>query len=517
VKLTRRQLKEKGKTVPEPKSLVDGLGQEQTMKEETVRDIPGIPVINTSESAPVNGISETALDAPASPLPNAVPNVISNLRVEMPTKRSTSNKENVEPSEMESRQPVTYDVLEDAAVSATTPPRSERDSSVRPEDHILALDELDDAVETVSKNIPEVHTSPEKPKGKRDVSKKPAPVVRTTKAAAARISMAHNKDTASKPPALGRPSPSKALGRSSSVRQPSSGSNRVLSTSSTKDGNADTNGEKKEVVIPHSKPRPISLSFPTPPPPPKSRKAPTQSTFKLPGEAVAEKLKATREARMQKEAEEQKKQPFKARPVPAGLSKAPSVRQTSASKARESLMTGKDVKPVPSTSTGPAHKRANSVATTRPTAPKPRVTSTDTLTPAMNSSVARLSAPRKRPSTAMADMSKPRASLATSTGPSGLARIPSGHTTGTAKGKEVFNRAAAAKAAANKEKLDKEEATKKARADAAERSKQAAREWAEKQKRKQLAAKHAAQKNEEPACVRTEPVPSEAAPAVVEA
>jgi hypothetical protein len=117
----------------------------------------------------------------------------------------------------------------------------------------------------------------------------------------------------------------------------------------------------------------------------------------------------------------------------------------------------------------------------------------------------------------MADMSKPRASLATSTGPSGLARIPSGHTTGTAKGKEVFNRAAAAKAAANKEKLDKEEATKKARADAAERSKQAAREWAEKQKRKQLAAKHAAQKNEEPACVRTEPVPSDAAPAVVEA
>ena len=499
VKLTRSQLKEKSKTLPEPKSLVDGLGQEQTMKEETVRDIPSIPVISTSESAPVNGMSQTALDAPASPLPNAVPNVISNLRVEMPAKRSTSNKENVEPSEMESPQPVTYDVLEDAAVSAATPPRSGRDSSVMPEDHILALDELDEAVETVSKDIPEVQTSPEKPKGKRDVSKKPAPVVRTTKAAAARISMAHNKDPASKPPAMGRPSPSKALGRSNSVRQPSSGSNRVISTSSTKD---DTNGEKKEVVIPHSKPRPISLSFPTPPPPPKSRKAPTQSTFKLPGEAVAEKLKAAREARTQKEAGEQKKQPFKARPVPAGMSKAPSVRQTSASKARESLMTGKDVKPVPSTSTsGPAHKRANSVATTRPTAQKPRVTSTDTLTAAMNSSVARLSAPRKRPSTAMADISKPRASLATSTGPSGLGRIPSGQTTGTAKGKEVFNRAAAAKAAANKEKSDKEEATKKARVEAAERSKQAAREWAEKQKRKQLAAKQAAQKNEEPACV----------------
>ena len=515
VKLTRSQLKEKSKTVPEPKSLIDGLGQEQTMKEETVRNIPVIETSETSESASVNGISETALDAPASPLPNAVPNVISNLRAEMSTKRSTSNKENVEPLQMESPQPVTYDVLEDAAVSATTPPRSERDSSVRPEDHILALDELDDAVETVSKDIPEVQTSPEKPKGKRDVSKKPAPVVRTTKAAAARISLAHNKDAASKPPALGRPSPSKALGRSSSVRQPSSGSNRAVSGTSVKDEQAQINGEKREVVIPHSKPRPISLSFPTPPPPPKSRKAPTQSTFKLPGEAVAEKLKAAREARMQKEAEDQKKQPFKARPVPAGLSKAPSVRQTSASKARESLMIGRDVKPAsgPSISTSvPAHKRANSVATTRPTTTKPRVTSTDTLTATMNSSVARLSAPRKRPSTAMADMSKPRASLATSAGPSSLGRIPSGATTGTAKGKEVFNRAAAAKAAANKEKLDKEEATKKARAEAAERSKQAAREWAEKQKRKQLAAKQAAQKND-----RAEPVSSEGAPAAVEA
>jgi hypothetical protein len=288
----------------------------------------------------------------------------------------------------------------------------------------------------------------------------------------------------------------------------------VVSSTSAKDGSPNTNVEKKkEVVIPHSKPRPISLSFPTPPPPPKSTKAPTQSTFKLPGEAVAEKLKAAREARMAKEAEDEKKKAFKARPVPTSLSKAPSVRQTNSSKARESLMTGKDVKRL-SSAPAAAHKRANSVATTRPTAPKPRVVSTDTTKPTSASSRPPLHAPRKRPSTAMADMSKPRASLATSTGPSGLARIPSGQSKSTTKGKEVFNRAAAAKAAADKEKLEKEEATKRARAEAAERSKVAARAFAEKQKKKQLAAKQAAQKTEEQATAATT---VGAAPEVVEA
>lgn len=514
VKLTRSQLKGTDNIEEsEPKVLLDGLDQEQTMKEETVRDIP---VINSSESDPVNGNSEAAVpvNAPASPLPSAMPNVVSNLRVDTPAKRSTSNKENVEPAadDMESSNPA-YDELEEAAVSAATPPRddrSERESSVRPEDHIAALDELDEAVETISKDIPEVQTSPEKPKAKKDGSKKAAPVVRTTKAAAARISMAHGPKDTPKGPALGRPSPQKALGRSNSTRVTSNSSNRVVSSSSAKDGSPSTVAEKKDVVIPHSKARPISMSFPTPPPPPKSTKAPTQSTFKLPGEAVAEKLKAAKEARLAREAEEEKKKAFKARPVPSSLSKAPSVRQTNSSKARESLMNGKPLSSAPKPA--PAHQRANSVATTRPTAPKPRVpsTSTETRKPLSSSSSSRppLHAPRKRPSTAMADMTKPnpRASLATSNGISGLARIPSGQSKGTAKGKEVFNRAAAAKAAADKEKADKEEATKRARAEAAERSKQAARAFAEKQKKKQLAAKQATQKAEEEAAVETAPV-----------
>lgn len=45
------------------------------------------------------------------------------------------------------------------------------------------------------------------------------------------------------------------------------------------------------------------MSFPAPPPPPKSTKAATTSTFQLPGEAVAAKLKADKEARLQRMAE----------------------------------------------------------------------------------------------------------------------------------------------------------------------------------------------------------------------
>jgi hypothetical protein len=60
---------------------------------------------------------------------------------------------------------------------------------------------------------------------------------------------------------------------------------------------------KSAANIPHSKPRPMSMSFPTPPPPPKSTKPPTRSTFQLGGEAVAAKLKAAKEERQRRETE----------------------------------------------------------------------------------------------------------------------------------------------------------------------------------------------------------------------
>ncbi|KAK3702048.1 hypothetical protein LTR37_015162 [Vermiconidia calcicola] len=580
VKLTRSQLKKQTEFATEPKTLVDGIGQTpeeqvETMREETTRDIPVLDATRTIDFDETPGpMTQISMDAPTSPPPSAIPTVISQLRADTPAKRSTSNKENVAPVSMASPQTRNYDALEDAVATTTPPPPPShtRRPSSRPEDNIVALDELDDAVENANKDIPEVQTSPEKPRTRQSngTPKKAAPVVRTTKSSAARLSMAQNaKDPSNnRAPALGRPRESTALGRASSVRDTASTSKRITSTSSMRGEKPAVDGEKKDVVIPHSKPRPVSLSFPTPPPPPKSKKAPTQSTFQLPGEAVAAKLKAAREARMQKGAEdlekknmnssqskqrptslsfpappppakskkaltqstfqlsgdavaarlkaarvarmeketdkeeEKKKTAFKARPVPASLSKAPSVRQTSASKARESLMNGKDLRASTSAAPGGGLQRANSIATARSRPPVAKPTQ-DSL------------AVKKRPSTASASLSKPRESMMSVS--TGTARVPS---KGTAKGKEVFNRAANAKAAADSEKHSREEAAKKARADAAERSKQLAREFAEKQRRKKMGGKaKEVQQTEggleaEPAAVKAPIDAVDAAPAV---
>ncbi|KAI5203669.1 hypothetical protein E4T39_04086 [Aureobasidium subglaciale] len=103
------------------------------------------------------------------------------------------------------------------------------------------------------------------------------------------------------PPARSAPSTKPAIKRNTSVRssiRPSARASMAPRPASSQ--STDRSGPAK---IPHSKPRPMSMSFPTPPPPPKSTKAPTQATFQLPGEAIAAKLKADKEARLQRQAE----------------------------------------------------------------------------------------------------------------------------------------------------------------------------------------------------------------------
>lgn len=68
--------------------------------------------------------------------------------------------------------------------------------------------------------------------------------------------------------------------------------------------------------IPHSKTRAIGMSFPPPAPLAKSTKAPTTSTFELPGEAFQRKIKEQKEERKKRmEEEEQRRKEAKAKPV----------------------------------------------------------------------------------------------------------------------------------------------------------------------------------------------------------
>jgi len=437
----------------------------------------------------MNSASTSMLDAPASPLPTAIPKTVANLRADTPAKRSTSNKENVSPLEDTSSQLDGSDALGPAS-NVATPATIEQSSVPESQDPVTALSTYDNAVELTKRATPETQAPQEKPRVKRE---KVAPVVRGTKASQARISLAQNPEPAnSRASTIGRPSLSNAgLGRSQSVRtstatrpQPETITRRVPSATAATTATNNTSIKKESPIIPHSKPRPMSMSFPAPPPPPKSTKAPTQSTFTLPGEAVAAKLKAAREARALKESEEGKKAAFKARPVPAGLARAPSVRQTAASRGRESLMASKDLKEdkgglARSTLAGGASSFKSSTTTAN--------AATSRSTTAKSTGDLNV---RKRVSTTQANTGKPRSSLlsASTTTTSAAAAHPltsrnvSATTTST-KGKEVFNRSHAAQATEAKMKAEKEAATRKARIEAAERGRVASREWAERQKR----------------------------------
>lgn len=406
--------------------------------------------------------------------------------------------------------------LDDNTTQSTTTPSPRRPSVSKSEDAIEALDSAEEAVEKVNLEISEAQSPEKKPTPKPAEEKekpkktKPAPVVRLTKAAAARLSMAQvgNKDAGSS--ATGRPKPSTTFGRPSGVRQ------SVAPAAAKKPSPK----PKKETVIPHSKPRPVSLSFPTPPPAAKSSKAPTKSSFQLPGEAVAAKLKAAREERVKREAAaatskassnataDDKKPAFKARPVPSSLKKTPSVRHTAASRAREPGATvGAAPKPTTSSSTT-GLKRSNTVGTSRPrpstvsaTATKPsqppqltvqkRARPSSMHVTASDAAVARKpSSSTSRPSSVhvtASDAAVPRKPSSSASRPS-ITPAPRS-TSATSKGKEVYARFSAARNAAETEKKVKEDAARKARAAAADKGRVASREWAQKQKVKMMIAK----------------------------
>jgi hypothetical protein len=503
---------------------------------EVAHALPNISIAIPPQQQELEGSElddQTELEAPSSPLATAMPKVIKSLRTETPGKRSTSNKENVEPIEpatatpdfaspdVQPSSPSQQTSLDAAVTQPSVSPSESNHANDNIEDPVEALDSMVKPVDKINAEIPEVPASPgktraEKPMSEAEKSKKarPAPVVRLTKAAAARLSMAQgpNKD-ASKAPTSTRPRPSIMPARAGNVRQsvvPAATNKRIPPTTSNAKPSATSIVKapatktspkpKTETTIPHSKPRPISLSFPTPPPAAKSTKAPTKSTFQLPGEAVAAKLKAAREERAKREAttassKDEKKPAFKARPVPSSFNKNPSVRHTAASRARDPAKAGEvAAKPTTSASTtATGHKRSNTISTSKPrpsTVPsasttKPSAPSTLTVQKRARPSSMHVSSTTAAAATAARNPSVSSSSGATSR--PGTGRIASG-ASASSKGKEVYARFGAARDAAENEKREKEEAARKARVAAADKGRAASREWAEKQRVKKMVA-----------------------------
>ncbi|KAF5598936.1 hypothetical protein FPANT_3719 [Fusarium pseudoanthophilum] len=208
-----------------------------------------------------------------------------------------------------------------------------------------------------------------------------------------------------------------------------------------------------------------------PPPRPKSSKPLTKPNFELPGEAISRRKREEREARLKaQEEEEQKKREFKARPVRHSLMPGSIPRETITSLARQGKLPQDDVT---KTSASTKAKRMSMQGPRPPTLSEPPVTQS-----------------RGRLSTATSREDLSRAT-STSTGSGGGKR-----TTLTAeeayqlrlRGKEIFQRDNTSFTRdRERERREREEATRLAREQAAERSRIASREWAEKRRRKELA------------------------------
>ena len=234
----------------------------------------------------------------------------------------------------------------------------------------------------------------------------------------------------------------------------------------------------------------------TPPRPIKSNKAVTKSTFQLPGEVIAAKLKAQREERKKKEESNQDQRPRKdavVRPVLKSAMTADSVMTTT--RARSSVQSD-TLKGGSSTVKG----RMAADRTARPSMPA-RGTSTAprTMYPSRPPHIgASTLTSRNKPAAPTNEALKRPAALRTSTAPSrpslpnrkSTAPAPAQSATTTADtatrvhatGADVFNRPMVRRALEEKAAKEKVEAQKRARAEAAERSRQMSREFAERKK-----------------------------------
>jgi hypothetical protein len=354
--------------------------------------------------------------------------------------------------------------------------RSPAKVTTRIEDSVAAIDALEDALEEIGQALPTVQDNESPVKTKKsppsssrtqEASKGPSsagigkPVQANTKTS--------RQNIASRNPSTTRKASVAAIQAAAvATRATKSITSRAVSAVERKSTQKGGLPETAKPALPKTKATSLSKAHFQPT---KSTKPPTTSTFELPGEAISRKLKAQREERQKREEEEaQKRKEFKARPV--RVSAVPIVKPTAASNARISLVqeTAPDHIPVPSrtSSIGPMSKR-----------------------------LSQLALPKRTPSSA-ANSSAIRASSLNNTKRISSMIVPAAGTGAKnvvtkeeaiqqkQRAKEIFGRDKAEKEEREREKREKEDAAKKARAQAAERGRQASREWAEKQKARQM-------------------------------
>ena len=364
--------------------------------------------------------------------------------------------------------------------SEEQPPNEQSSKRIsRIEDSVEALDALEDAIEKIGEAMPVSASDASSPEANRKSTRSPKAQLKTASVHGQKSSKATSRRT----PAASTSTSKPPLGRTKTATE----AKRTLSTNSPAAKQRSLEARKASETVskqPMSTSKRISSVHKAPFQPVKSSKPVTKSNFELPGEAVARKLKEQREERQKRE-EEGLKTTSQAPSGTPQKRRAPEVKMTATARARLSLAQNGTV------TSGKAPVTAISASKTGAKATKPTT---------KDSHPAKTRAPLPKPRAPVsANTSVKRGSLATSSivsrqvSTSSQPRTSIGGDLSNQKvrGKEVFSRPKQVLKAKEDEKKAKEEAAKKARIEAAERGRLASREWAEKQKARNLAAQAA--------------------------
>lgn len=216
----------------------------------------------------------------------------------------------------------------------------------------------------------------------------------------------------------------------------------------------------------------------------KSTKPLTRSSFELPGEAVARKLKEQREERSKQQEAQVQTEKKEVTPRTVRLSSTPMVKPTTTSRARASLARGSGAENENSNPRAPGVKavRTKRTSSMAPSLANRRVSSL---------SVARHTSTVQSNASARSSLIDPRVSPTSTASALQHAESNGKGIARTSRGKEVFERSKSAKDEQDRLRKEKEEAAKKARTEAAERGRIASRQWAEKQKARKASAEKA--------------------------
>ncbi|KAL8671862.1 MAG: hypothetical protein Q9168_003652 [Polycauliona sp. 1 TL-2023] len=363
--------------------------------------------------------------------------------------------------------------------------------SMRSEDSIEAMDKFEEEMEKVGDLLPVVKKHDQSPKEKtRNAATSATKDFTGNKGPASTQAQAQNEPPSKKRNSVVNPKMAVRVKKGLAVASTTLPKSESTSTDPKTRKVSDSSSTSETSTLTVAKKR-VSSVHKAPFVPSKSSKPPTRASFELPGESVARRLKEAREERMKRE-EEQKDVPrktsFKARPV--RLSQAPIVKPTATSRARISMAKGETPAAVSTTknltsnptlssgvgtaSNGIAGKRLSTLSVNKRSAPTSANTS------------ARLNRGPSTTTPSGPQITKSRPSMAPSVRQSVTAADAAQM---KAKGKSIFNRGRIEHDELEQMKKDKEEAAKKARADAAERGRIASKKWAEKQKAKKVAAK----------------------------